>query len=124
MKPCQYSGTVPKDRRATLSKQVLYGEPVAAAGVISPPLNCGKILKDTGWRSILDRKASSSGRELTPGLRTEAAVDGETVLVLNHLFLEQAEGYVKTPEKSTFRPSTIREVFEHCTESYSASEVC
>ena len=31
-----------------------------------------------------------------------------------YLFLEQAEGYVKTPEKSTFRPSTIREVFEHC----------
>jgi hypothetical protein len=30
-----------------------------------------------------------------------------------HLFLEQAEGYVNTLEKSTFRPSTSREVFEH-----------
>jgi hypothetical protein len=27
--------------------------------------------------------------------------------------LEQAEGYVNTLEKSTFRPSTSREVFEH-----------
>jgi hypothetical protein len=28
----------------------------------------------------------------------------------NHLFLEQ--GYIIAPGKSTFRPSTIREVFE------------
>ena len=30
-----------------------------------------------------------------------------------YLFLEQAEGYVKALEKSTFRFSTMRGVFEH-----------
>jgi hypothetical protein len=39
-----------------------------------------------------------------------------------HLFLEQAEGYVKAPEKSTSWILNWREVFEHCTESYSISE--
>jgi hypothetical protein len=34
----------------------------------------------------------------------------------NHLFLEQAKGYVKALEKSTSAPSTMREVFEHCVE--------
>jgi len=31
----------------------------------------------------------------------------------NYLFLEQMEGYVKPQEKSTFRFSTMRGVFEH-----------
>jgi len=31
----------------------------------------------------------------------------------NHLFLEQAEEYVKDPEKSTSPLSTLKEVFEH-----------
>jgi hypothetical protein len=31
----------------------------------------------------------------------------------NHLFVEQAEGYVKALEKSTAPPSTMKEVFEH-----------
>ena len=39
-------------------------------------------------------------------LRTEPMVE-------NYLFLEQAEGYVKTPEKSSSPLSTMREVFEH-----------
>ena len=30
-----------------------------------------------------------------------------------HLFVEQAEGYVKGPEKSTSPLSTMTEVFEH-----------
>jgi hypothetical protein len=30
-----------------------------------------------------------------------------------HLFLEQAEGYVKALEKSTYPLSTMKEVFEH-----------
>lgn len=34
-------------------------------------------------------------------------------MVKNYLFLEQAEGYVKTPEKSSSPLSTMREVFEH-----------
>ena len=34
-------------------------------------------------------------------------------LSLKHFFLEQAEGYVKALEKSTFRFSTTRGVFEH-----------
>ncbi len=31
----------------------------------------------------------------------------------NYLFVELAEGYVKALEKSTFRFSTMRGVFEH-----------
>jgi hypothetical protein len=31
----------------------------------------------------------------------------------NHLFLDQAKGYVKALEKSTSAPSTMREVFDH-----------
>jgi hypothetical protein len=37
------------------------------------------------------------------------------------VFVEPAGGYVKALEKSTSSLSTMREVFEHCTESYSAS---
>jgi hypothetical protein len=35
----------------------------------------------------------------------------------NHLFLEQAEGYVEAPEKSTSPRSTMKEIFEHCARS-------
>jgi hypothetical protein len=35
----------------------------------------------------------------------------------NHLFLEQAEGYVKALEKSTSRVLSSREVFEHCVQT-------
>lgn len=35
----------------------------------------------------------------------------------NHLFLEQAEGYGKAPQKSTSRVLNWREVFEHCTQN-------
>jgi len=38
-------------------------------------------------------------------------------LFLNHLFLEQAEGYVKAPEKSTSPHSTMTKDFEHCVEN-------
>jgi len=31
--------------------------------------------------------------------------------------LEQAEGYVEAPEKSTSSRSTMKEVFEHCARS-------
>ena len=37
----------------------------------------------------------------------------EPCLLLIHLFLEQAEGYVKALEKSTFQVLSWREVFEH-----------
>jgi hypothetical protein len=40
-------------------------------------------------------------------------------LLQNHLFLERAEGCVKVQEKSTSPVFNLREVFEHCTESYS-----
>jgi hypothetical protein len=42
------------------------------------------------------------------------------MVVQKHLFLEQAEGYVNALEKSTSLVFSLREVFEHCTESYSA----
>ena len=35
----------------------------------------------------------------------------------NHLFLEQAAGYVKPQEKSTSSPSTMREVCGHGTQN-------
>ena len=35
------------------------------------------------------------------------------MVVHKHLFLEQAEGYVKALEKSTCLFSTMKEVFEH-----------
>jgi hypothetical protein len=38
----------------------------------------------------------------------------------NHLFLEQAEGYVKALEKSTCPLSTMKEVFEHGARNASA----
>jgi hypothetical protein len=34
-----------------------------------------------------------------------------------HFFLEQAEGYVKAPQKSTSRVLNWREVFEHCAQN-------
>jgi hypothetical protein len=39
------------------------------------------------------------------------------MVVQKHLFLEQAEGYVKALEKSTSPPSTLIEVFEHCAQN-------
>jgi hypothetical protein len=41
----------------------------------------------------------------------------ESAVIHIYFFLEQAEGYVNALEKSTFRPSTIREVFEHCAQN-------
>jgi hypothetical protein len=35
----------------------------------------------------------------------------------NDFFLEQAEGYVKAPEKSTSRVLNLREVIEHCAQN-------
>jgi|SRR5882672_2622986 hypothetical protein len=61
-----------------------YREPVPAAGVSSPPLI---VERSTDGEASSTEKPPSRGRELTPGLRTEAAVAGETVVVLNHFFL-------------------------------------
>jgi hypothetical protein len=74
--------------------------------------------KVTDGEASSTEKPPSRGSELTPGLRTKAAVDGETVLVLNHLFLEQVEGHVNALEKSTSPVQRLREVFEHWRESY------
>jgi hypothetical protein len=61
------------------------------------------LCKGNRYSAVL--KVSSRLSEVNE-LRTEPMVE-------NYLFLEQAEGYVKTPEKSSSPLSTMRKVFEH-----------